>query len=260
MAAKERIVVKIGGRAAEDETALLSLAGEFAALSTTYDLVLVHGGGAAVSSIQKVYGIEPLFVDGKRITAPEEMDIVDMGLAGKMNKYLVRLFRKAGVNGVGLSGCDGALFSGKSFGDHEGRENRSGRIDQCDPALVTLLWEKNFQPILSSVSYDKDGRGININADEAALGVAEALEASSLLFISDIPGILNGENLISEMNEKDIEKALAEEVITGGMIPKVQSSLDALKKGVSAIVISDYKKSGDLSDMISNNKGTKITL
>ncbi|MDC7222351.1 MAG: acetylglutamate kinase, partial [Spirochaetales bacterium] len=114
MSEKERIVIKIGGRAAEKEEALLSLAQEMAALTPHYDMVLVHGGGAAVSSIQKVYGIEPLFVDGKRITAPEEMDIVDMGLAGKMNKYLVRLMGRAGVKGVGLSGCDGALFSEKS--------------------------------------------------------------------------------------------------------------------------------------------------
>jgi acetylglutamate kinase len=239
MASKERIVVKIGGRAAENEMALLALAGEFAALSQEYDMVLVHGGGAAVSSIQKVYGIEPLFVEGKRITAPEEMDIVDMGLAGKMNKYLVRLFHKAGVNGVGLSGCDGALFSGKSFDDYKGRENRSGTIAHCDPTLITLLWEKNYLPLLSSVSFDDAGRGININADEAALGVAEALKASRLLFISDIPGILNGEELIEKMNEADINQALREEVITGGMIPKVQSSLTALKQGVSAIVISD---------------------
>ncbi|MDC7224666.1 MAG: acetylglutamate kinase, partial [Spirochaetales bacterium] len=140
------------------------------------------------------------------------------------------------------------------------KENRSGQIDRCDPTLITLLWEKEYLPILSSVSYDGEGRGININADEAALGVAEALKASRLLFISDIPGILNGESLIHEMNEQDIEKALTDEVITGGMIPKVQSSLSALKQGVSAIVISDYQKSGDLADMINNKKGTEITL
>ena len=260
MLQKERIVIKIGGRAAEDEQALLGLAGEMAGLSRNYELLLVHGGGAAVSSIQKVYGIEPLFADGKRITAPEEMDIVDMGLAGKMNKYLVRLFRKAGVNGVGLSGCDGALFSGVSFGAREGRENRSGTIASCDPSLIMLLWDNGYMPVVSSVSYDDEGRGININADEAALGVAEALKASRLLFISDIPGILNGKKLIPRMDEAAISKAIEEKIVTGGMIPKVASSLEALKKGVSAIVISDYRTSGDLTDMINNKKGTEITL
>ncbi len=260
MADKERIVIKIGGRAAEEEKALFSLAGEMASLSQKYEMLLVHGGGAAVSSIQKVYGIEPLFADGKRITAPEEMDIVDMGLAGKMNKYLVRLFRKAGLNSVGISGCDGALFSGKSFGPCLGKENRSGSIASCDPSLVTLLWENGFMPIISSVSYDNEGRGININADEAALGVAEALNASRLLFISDIPGILNEGRLIHAMDEGEIGSAIEDKIITGGMIPKVQSSLEALKKGVSAIVISDYRSSGDLKDMIENKKGTEITL
>jgi acetylglutamate kinase len=257
---KERIVIKIGGRAAEEERALLALAKEISGLSRDYHIVLVHGGGSAVSSIQKVYGIEPLFADGKRITAPEEMDIVDMGLAGKMNKYLVRLFRRAGVNGVGLSGCDGALFSGKSFGSHEGKENRSGSLDQCDPSLVELLWRSGYFPILSSVSYDERGRGININADEAALGVAEALKASRLLFISDIPGILEEGKIIDEMNEEAIKAALEREVITGGMIPKVTSSLEALKRGVSAILITDYRESGDMNAMLQGCKGTKITL
>jgi len=257
---KERIVIKIGGRAAEEEEALLALAGEISRLSADYHIVLVHGGGSAVSSIQKVYGIEPLFVNGKRITAPEEMDIVDMGLAGKMNKYLVRLFRRAGVNGVGLSGCDGALFSGKSFGNHGGRENRSGSLDRSDPSLVEILWQTGYFPILSSVSYDEQGRGININADEAALGVAEALKASRLLFISDIPGILEEGKIIDEMNEEAITSALEREVITGGMIPKVTSSLEALRLGVSAILITDYRESGDLNAMIQGSKGTKITL
>ncbi len=257
---KERIVIKIGGRAAEEEKALLDLASEISSLTSRYDIALIHGGGAAVSSIQKVFGIEPLFVEGKRITAPEEMDIVDMGLAGKMNKYLVRLFRKAGVNGVGLSGCDGALFSGKSFGSHGGKENRSGSLDLCDPSLVELLWGADFFPIVSSVSYDGEGRGININADEAALGVAEALKASRLLFISDIPGILEEGKIVDSMNEGAIKDALAREVITGGMIPKVNSSLEALKKGVSSILITDYRREGDLKTMLEGHKGTRITL
>lgn len=257
---KELILIKIGGRAAEQEDSLLSLAREMKTLLDEYSFILLHGGGAAVSSIQKVYGIDPLFVDGKRITAPQEMDIVDMGLAGKMNKYLVRLFHKAGLKGVGLSGCDGALFTGKSFEDYQGKENRSGMVESCDPALAHLLMEHGYFPIVSSVSFDREGRGININADDAALGLAQAMKVDKLLFISDIPGILKEGKVLETLDEEGIQKELAIATITGGMIPKVESSLAALKGGVKKIVITDYKKEGDLKDMIKNSKGTEITL
>jgi acetylglutamate kinase len=257
---KETVLLKIGGRAAEKESALLSLAGEIKKLTDNFDFILVHGGGAAVSAIQKVYGIEPLFVDGKRITAPQEMDIVDMGLSGKMNTYLVRLFYRAGLQGVGLSGCDGGLFTGKSFENYKGQENRSGSIESCDPALVLFLLEKGYTPVISSVSQDRSGRGININADEAALGLARSLKASKLLFISDIPGILENERLISHLNENEARKLISRGVISGGMIPKVESSLGALHGGVNRIVITDYENNGDLINMLKGDKGTSITL
>ena len=257
---KEIILLKIGGRAAEVESSLLSLAKEIKELGKSYHFILVHGGGAAVSAIQKQYGIEPLFVDGKRITGPEEMDIVDMGLAGKMNKYLVRLFFRAGLKGVGLSGCDGGLFTGKSFDDYLGRENRSGMVENCDTTLLSLLLAQDYVPIISSVSHDNEGKGININADDAALGLATALRVSKLLFISDIPGILQDTSLIRSLNKQEAEDLIDQKIISGGMIPKINSSLSALQEGVRNIKISNYETDGDLSRMIKGSKGASITL
>lgn len=257
---KETVLIKIGGRAAEKENALLALAGEMKTLSSEYDFILVHGGGAVVSAIQKQYGIEPLFGDGKRITAPREMDIVDMGLAGKMNTYLVRLFLKAGLNPVGLSGCDGKLFRGVGYGPYEGRENRSGEVASCDTSLIDILLPRGYLPVVCSVSFDESGLGININADDAALGLAEALRVSRLLFISDIPGVLRGDRLLSTLNNEEIGQLIEDGTISGGMIPKVRSSLEALRKGVEKILITDYSETGDLNKLISGVKGTLITL
>lgn len=252
------VVIKAGGRASENREALEALAGEIKNNSGDYRFVFVHGGGAAVSSIQKTYGVEPRFVDGKRITAPSEMDLVDMGLSGLMNTYLVRLFQQKGISAVGLTGADGNLFTGESLTD--AAENRTGKVLAVDPSLIYLLEEKGYLPVVCSVSMDKEGFGININADEAALALAVALKADDLIFISDIPGIMKDGKTASHLSAEEARSWIKEGTIAGGMIPKVDSSLTALEMGVGTIMIGDYKQQGDLKDLLENSKGTGLSL
>lgn len=255
------IVIKTGGKAAESSALMSEMALEIKELITQKNrIIFVHGGGAAVSSIQKQYNLEPCFVDGKRLTSVPEMDLVDMGLAGLMNKHLVRLFQKSGLNAVGISGADGALIVSEDAKGSGEDENRTGTVKYVDPSLLDVMINSNFFPVLSSVSTDSQGKGMNINADEAALAVAGAVKADDLIFISDIPGILIQGAVVSSMDEKYIEDSISNGEIQGGMIPKVKSSLAAIRQGVKEIQITNYEKPGDLEKIIAGTKGTKITL
>lgn len=255
------IVIKAGGRAAEASDSIRKLAEEIKKYSQeNINFVFVHGGGSAVSSIQKQYGIEPCFIDGKRLTSAYEMDLVDMGLAGLMNKSLVRVFNSSGLNSVGLSGADAGLIVSSEAQIQGEIENRTGSVAAVDAAIVTLLLEHGYLPVLSSVSTAPSGKGMNINADEAALAIAVALQADDLIFISDIPGILIDGSVKHSMGETSIHSFIDSGDIQGGMIPKVQSSLAAIRQGVDRIQISNYEESGDLKRILDGVKGTCITL
>lgn len=254
------VVIKTGGRAAESSELILKLALEIKdLLAEGTSIIFVHGGGAAVSAIQKQYNLEPRFVDGKRMTSVAEMDLVDMGLAGLMNKHLVRLFQKSGLRAVGLSGADGSIILSESATGSENEENRTGSVESVDPSLLKILLKNGYFPVLSSVSTDPEGKGMNINADEAALAVASAVGADDLIFISDIPGILIQGAVVPSINEKQIEVFISNGDIQGGMIPKVRSSLAAIRQGVKRIQITNYENTGDLLRIISGEKGTSIT-
>jgi acetylglutamate kinase len=265
---KNRIIIKIGGKAATAEKSLNDLVREMGELRKEYDLVLVHGGGAEVSRITKVFGIEPVFKDGIRMTGDEEMDIVDMVLAGKMNKALVRLFQSRSIGAVGLSGSDGGLFTGRSIeagteavSEHNKsarRGNRTGRITAVDPKVIEVLLAAGFLPVVASTSMDERGGGLNINADEAALEIAKAMKAEGLIFLSDIPGILKEGRVIAGIDEAEALEEIEAGVISGGMIPKVRSSVEALDAGVSSVVIGEFTAYGDLRLLTGRKKGTTL--
>jgi acetylglutamate kinase len=255
--AKPIVLIKIGGKAAADEQALTDLIEEMGLLSEEYAFVLVHGGGAEVSRLSQQLGLKPEFRDGIRMTTPEEMEIVDMVLAGKVNKQLVRRFHKK-ARAVGLSGCDGLLFQGESIEKHLPSGTRTGKIITVDPALISLLLSHGYIPVIASTSTDEEGGALNINADEAAFHIAAALPAVHLIFISDIPGIVKEGEVISQLNEESIKENIEEGVITGGMIPKVNSSLAALRSGVQDIIICRYGSFGDLKKLIAGSLGSRI--
>ena len=250
-------IVKIGGRVAVDEGILDTFLEEAAGMASRDRIVLVHGGGAEVSTVSKKLGLTPRFIDGIRMTSREEMPVVDMVLAGKMNTYLVRRAKRHRLEPAGLSGCDGSLFTGVSI-DPEGK-NRTGKISAVNPGLIALLLKEGYTPVISSVSMDDGGEPLNINADEAALELAKALKAQSLLYISDIPGVLSGSAVIPKLDEDLIRKHIEEGTINGGMVPKVRSALDAVHNGVKAVIIGGYMKSGDLVQLLDRKRGTAIS-
>lgn len=251
---KDLLCVKIGGSAVMDQGPLTALVMDL--LSIPSPRILIHGGGAEVTRVSSLLGLTAQFVDGIRMTSSEEMDVVDMVLSGKMNKYLVRRLQAAGGKAAGITGSDGGVFLGKRI--H--RDSRTGRIDRVDPSLLLVLMQAGYIPVLASTSMESDGSALNINADEAALAVAAALEAATLIFLSDIPGVLLDGEVAARMTKEGAEEAITRGEITGGMIPKVRSSLSALEKGVGRIVIGRYDGPGDLGALAGGMKGTTITL
>jgi acetylglutamate kinase len=247
-------VLKMGGRVASSKETLVELIEELGELGKSSRFVFVHGGGAEVTKVSEIFGLKPVFRNGVRLTSEAEMDIVDMVLAGKMNKALVRLFAARGIPAVGLSGVDGDLFLAQPI--EEG--SRTGRVVDVNPEVLALLLDHGYLPIVASVSRDRDGGGININADEVALELAKAMKARGLLYLSDIPGVLKAGTVMERIDAETAAREIEGGGITGGMIPKVTSSLEAVKRGVGFVGIGEYRSKGDLEALISGKKGTKI--
>ena len=248
-------VVKIGGRIASEKEKIINLLNDMAS-GTDTSYILVHGGGAEVTSAAARFGIESKFVNGVRFTSPEEMAVVDAVLAGKINKELVRMAARAGLKGIGLSGSDGKLFTGTAVA----AGSCTGKITGTDTGLLSLLTENGYLPIIATTSMTADGAPLNINADEAALALAVALKADRLIYISDIPGVLKNDAVIPALNGTSIADEINAGVISGGMIPKVKSALKAVGEGVGTVIIGGYENPKDLQRLESGEKGTSIRL
>jgi len=253
---KKVITVKIGGKTAEDAEQLRPFAADLKDLMPDFYPLIVHGGGAEVTRISRQLGFEPCFHEGIRITLSGEMDVVEMILSGKVNKHLVRFFQSCGLPAVGLCGADGATFRGRTLGRVEGRETRTANVAEVDPRLLTALFTAGFLPVLSSTSMDKKGLGVNINADSVAFEVACRLNSESLVFISDIPGVLKDDRLLKSLNREEVRREIADGTITGGMIPKATSAVEALKHGVGQVIIGQYCGRGSLRALLEGGMGT----
>jgi len=251
------IVVKIGGKAAENQECLRALADELLSISREHKLVLVHGGGAEVTTVSRKLGFEAVFKNGVRQTSPEEMDIVDMVLAGKVNSQLVRLLRTRGLDAVGLTGADGGIFMGEPVGGR-GSATRTGEITRVDARLLEMLLAAEWLPVLSSTSMDSDGNGLNINADTAAFQVAARLKASALVFLSDTRGVISDGSVLQALSAEEAKALIARGVIDGGMVPKVTASFDAMDKGVKKVIIGQYESAGSLARLLEGKEGTRL--
>ncbi len=251
------IVIKIGGRPAGNIQWIRVLLTGMISLQKSYKPVLVHGGGDEVSQLSKRLGLEPVFLDGIRMTTSEEMTVVDQILAGVMNTRILRQARMTGMRAVGLSGVDGGLFTAAPL-DPKNPGNRTGRVSQVDPQVIHDLCAQGYVPILSSVADDGQGEGLNINADEAALVLSQALQARSLVYISDIPGVMKNKQVLPRLTPEEIEQEILNQTIQGGMIPKVRSCASALKHGVTQVVIGQMTKAEDLQALINGHLGTVI--
>ena len=235
------VVVKYGGNAMVNEQLKQQVMEDIALLWLIgVKVVLVHGGGPEISQTMKRLGKEAVFVDGLRVTDKETVDIVQMVLAGKINKTLVNLIQMKGGHAVGLSGIDGGIIEAKMKNEDLGYV---GEITKIRTQPITDLLEKNYIPVISTVASDRQGNTYNINGDTAAAYIAGALGAERLIMMTDIAGILkdkdNPSTLIPVVTVEEAKKLQDEGVVSGGMIPKVECCIEALEHGVKHVVIMD---------------------
>ena len=235
------VVVKYGGNAMINEELKQQVMEDIALLWLIgVKVVLVHGGGPEISDVMQKFGKEAVFVDGLRVTDKETVDIVQMVLAGKVNKSLVTLLQKKGGHAVGLSGMDGGLIEAKMKDERLGYV---GQITKIRPQPINDLLEKNYIPVISTVASDREGHSYNINGDTAAAYIAGALGAERLIMMTDIAGILRDKDdpntLIPEITISQAKALYEEGVISGGMIPKVDCCIEAIHKGVKNVIIMD---------------------
>ena len=237
----EIVVIKYGGNAMINQDLKEQVMQDIVLLWLTgVKVVLVHGGGPEISDMMSKLGKEPKFVNGLRVTDKESVDIVQMVLAGKINKSLVNYIERTGGKAMGISGMDGRLIEAKMKDENLGYV---GTITKVNIETVTDLLEKGYIPVISTVGCDKEGNVYNINADTAAAFIAGALNAKRLIMMTDIAGILKDKDdpstLIPEITVKQAKSLFDSGVISGGMIPKVDCCIEAIDKGVKKVIIMD---------------------
>lgn len=233
------IVIKYGGNAMINEELKSQVMEDIVLLWLIgVKVVLVHGGGPEINELMNKLGKKAEFVDGLRVTDRETVDIAQMVLCGKVNKTLVNLLEKQGGKSIGISGMDGQLIEAKMKDERLGYV---GEITNVNIQPVHDLLEKGYIPVISTVGCDKEGNTYNINGDTAAAFIAGALDAERLFMMTDIAGILRDVNdpssLISEVSVNEAKQLYKDNVITGGMIPKVNCCIDAIHMGVKSVVI-----------------------
>ena len=235
------VVVKYGGNAMVNEQLKQQVMEDVVLLWLIgVKVVLVHGGGPEISQTMKALGKEAVFVDGLRVTDRETVDIVQMVLAGKINKTLVNLLEMKGGQAMGISGMDGRLIEAEIKDERLGYV---GEITHINIKPVTDLLEKGYIPVISTLGCDRAGNAYNINGDTAAARVAGALEAERLIMLSDIPGLLRDKDdpttLIPELSVMEAARLRQEGIISGGMIPKMECCVEAIRRGVKKVIIMD---------------------
>ena len=235
------VVIKYGGNAMINEDLKQQVMEDICLLWLIgVKVVLIHGGGPEISETMKRLGKKSEFVNGLRVTDRETVDIVQMVLAGKVNKTLVNLLQMKGGHAVGLSGIDGGILEATMKDEALGYV---GEITKIRTQPITDLLEKNYIPVISTIASDRQGNTFNINGDTAAACIAGALGAERLIMMTDIAGLLRDKDdpstLIPAVTVSEAKQLFEEGVISGGMIPKVDCCIEAIEKGVRHVVIMD---------------------
>ncbi len=239
------IVVKFGGNAMTDETLRNNFARDMVLLKQVgLHPVIVHGGGPQITSYLKKLGIVSEFANGLRITDPESIHIIEMVLGGLINKDIVNSITSHGGKAVGLSGKDGGLIRAKKVigeGDFKNIDfKNTGTVQSIDPEVVSLLDGSPFIPVIAPIGIGDDGRTYNINADLVAGKMAHILQAGKYLILTNTAGILDEkDNLIKSINAEQVRKLIKKGIISQGMLPKVESALEAVSSGVEHVQIID---------------------
>jgi len=238
------IVIKYGGHAMEEAALRKSFAADMVLLKLVgINPVIVHGGGPQIGSLLKQIGKKSEFVDGLRVTDPETMEVVEMVLVGKVNKEIVNNINMVGGNAVGLSGKDGGLLvAEKIYHQFEGKAmdiGQVGTVKKVNPRIIDTLDKERFIPVIAPIGFDENGLTYNINADIAAGKIAEALKAEKFILLTDVEGVKIGGDLASSLADTEIPGLITSGEISGGMIPKVNCCLDAIRGGVNKTHIID---------------------
>jgi acetylglutamate kinase len=238
------IVIKLGGHAMVDQ-GILEMAIRDAVLLQYVGMkvVIVHGGGPEITEKMQAMGKEPRFVGGLRVTDAETLEIAQMVLVGKINDGIVSLIARGGARGVGLSGNDGNLIIARKMDPQKVKEGNRvkkvdlgfvGEIEEVDPSLLVTLLDRGYIPVIAPIAIDREGTSLNINADTAAGEIAVALKAFKLVNLTDVDGVMDAERtrIFRRLTVTELEKLIGDGTVSGGMIPKIASSLHAVKHGV----------------------------
>ena len=248
------VVVKYGGHAMVDEQLKTDFSRDITLLKFIgLNPVVVHGGGPQINRVLDQMGIRPQFVRGMRLTDGPTMDVVEMVLGGKVNKSIVAQINQQGGRAVGLSGKDGGLIEAKKMRILHQADAGSppeiidpgmvGEVTRIDPQIIHTLSEKGFIPIIAPVGAGAEGETYNINADLVASHIATALSAGRLILLTDVDGVMDADGgLVSSIDAATISRLIAEGSISGGMIPKIENALFALKNGVEKVPIINGKR------------------
>jgi acetylglutamate kinase len=229
------VVIKVGGNDLETPGFIETLAHTVAQLNQHSPCVLVHGGGRAINRLQQQLGLEPVYVNGQRVTDEAALEVVEMMLSGRVNKQLTLALLRAGVDALGISGVDRGLLQVEPWSPELGRV---GRIVRVRADVLLDFCAHGIVPVISPISMGPDG-SYNVNADHAAGAIAAALKAAHATFLTNVPGVRIGETVAPFLSVAEVQDLIAREVITGGMIPKVTAALDAIASGVQKAIITD---------------------
>ncbi len=245
------IVIKFGGNAMVDEELKQSFARDIVLMKLVgLNPIIVHGGGPQIGKLLERLNISTQFIDGMRVTDSETMDVVEMVLGGQVNKEIVNLINMQGGKAIGLTGKDGDFIHAKKINLNKSSEQiqaseiidlgHVGEVSSIDPAVVNMLCNSDFIPVIAPIGVGDDGRSYNINADLVAGKIAEVLKAEKLLLLTNTAGILDKKNkLLTGLSISDIDNLITDGTIAGGMIPKTRCATDALKGGVASVHIID---------------------
>jgi len=242
---KKRIVIKYGGNAMINEDLKNSVMDDITLLKYVgINPIIVHGGGPDITNALKTYNIQSEFVNGLRVTDKDTVNIAQMVLVGKTNKDIVSRLNHAGGKAIGLCGLDGNLIKCKKLYTEVDGEKKDigyvGDIVRVNTKVIDLLTDDEYIPVIAPIGVDDEGNSYNINADSVASAVAEALNAEKLMYLTDVRGVLDkNEELIHHICTDEVETLIANETITGGMIPKVKGCKEAVENGVERVHIID---------------------
>ena len=245
------MVIKYGGNAMVDDTLKRGFARDIVLMKLVgMNPVVVHGGGPQIGNMLKQVGKETQFIEGMRVTDAETMDVVEMVLGGLVNKEIVNLINQHGGHAVGLTGKDGGLIHARklTFQRHNPEMNAPeivdighvGEVASIDPAIINMLVQGDFIPVIAPIGVGDDGQSYNINADLVAGKLAMTLQTEKLILLTNTPGVLDNDgNLLTGLKARRVEELIADGTIHGGMLPKIKCALDAVHSGVNTAQIID---------------------